>query len=350
MKIVFTICSNNYLAQALTLGNTLLAFNPDFIFKIGLVDKKSNSIDYDNIPFDIVEAENIGIDGWSKMFLRYNIQELNTAVKPFFFNYFIDSNIQCEQIIYLDPDIQVYSPFSDLTNEFKESDIVITPHITNPIDDDKIPAENDFLNTGLYNLGFLGIKNTENSRRMLLWWSKRLIAKGFNDVKNGLFTDQLWINFAPLFFDRVKVFKHPGYNVAYWNLCERVINKSDSTFFVNNNYPLVFFHFSGFSPALNDQISRYQNRFNFEERKDLLQLFQGYSELLGINNYRYYQSFKCFYSEFKEQYDDKRALEMVKQIPIYKRGIKKVINYITKKYNILLDYHIFYERENLEEI
>ena len=38
-KIAFTICSINYLAQAIALGNSLTSQNADYDFKIGLVDK-----------------------------------------------------------------------------------------------------------------------------------------------------------------------------------------------------------------------------------------------------------------------------------------------------------------------
>jgi hypothetical protein len=349
MTIVFTICSNNYLAQAVTLGQSLLDNNPDYNFTIGLVDKKDISIDYKDIPFEIMEVANIGIDDLDKMILRYNVQELNTAVKPFFFNYFIKMHDSCERIIYLDPDILVYRPFKELENDLKKNDIIITPHITVPIDDNKIPGENDFLNTGIFNLGFIAIKISPNSKRMISWWSARLKNKGYNDVKNGMFTDQLWINFVPIFFEKVKLFIHPGYNVAYWNLQERVINERNNGLFVNNNYSLVFFHFSGFSPNKPEQISKYQNRFTFSDRKDLLPLFQNYSYLLELNKYQYYQSFECQYEGIKEQHDEKIVLKKVKQIPVQKRIIKKIINHIIKRYNILLDYRIFYERDKLEE-
>ena len=39
MKIIFTICSNNYLAQAKALGDSVLQTNPDYTFFIGLVDE-----------------------------------------------------------------------------------------------------------------------------------------------------------------------------------------------------------------------------------------------------------------------------------------------------------------------
>jgi hypothetical protein len=349
MTIVFTLCSNNYLAQAITLGQSLLIHNPDYTFKIGLVDRKDISIDYNSIPFEIVEVENIGIDEWDKMILRYNIQELNTAVKPFFFNYFINLADTYENIIYLDPDILVYSPFSELESELESNDIVVTPHITVPINDDKLPGENDFLNTGIYNLGFMAIKISPDSKNMISWWASRLKNKGYNDVKNGMFTDQLWINFVPVFFERVKLFTHPGYNMAYWNLQERAISFKEKCYFVNDYHSLVFFHFSGFSPAIPDQISQYQNRFTFSDRNDILPLFQEYSELLGLNKYHYFQTYKCHYNGIKEQHDEKIVLEKVKQIPVQKRIIKKIINRITKKYNIILDYRIFYDRDKFSK-
>jgi hypothetical protein len=92
MTLVFTLCSNNYLAQAITLGNSLLIHNPEYIFKIGLVDRKNNQIDYSTIPFNIIEVESIGITPFDDMFKRYNITELNTAVKPFFFQYFLKNS------------------------------------------------------------------------------------------------------------------------------------------------------------------------------------------------------------------------------------------------------------------
>jgi hypothetical protein len=348
MILVFTLCSNNYLAQAISLGHSLLKHNPDYVYKIGLVDKRNSQIDYDVISYEIVEVENIGIEEWDKMILRYNIQELNTAVKPCYFNYFINSEESYENIIYLDPDILVYSPFSELENELESNDIVITPHITAPINDNNFPGENDFLNTGLYNLGFMAIRISSNSKRMIYWWANRLNNRGYNDVKNGMFTDQLWINFVPIFFEKVKLFLHPGYNMAYWNLQERAINVKKNCYFVNDYYPLVFFHFSGFFPTKPDQISKYQNRYTFSDRNDILSLFQDYSCLLELNKYEYFQSFKCYYNGIKEQHDEKIVLGKVKQIPIQKRIFKKIVNHVAKKFNIILDYRGFYERENLE--
>jgi hypothetical protein len=40
-------------------------------------------------------------------------------------------------------------------------------------------------------------------------------------VANGLFTDQKWLNFAPVFFDGVSIIRSSRHNVATWNLTTR---------------------------------------------------------------------------------------------------------------------------------
>jgi hypothetical protein len=109
MTLVFTLCSNNYLAQAINLGNSLLKYNPSYLFKIGLVDRKNNSIDYSAVPYEIIEVENIGINDFEELYKKFNITELSTAVKPFYFHYFFLGGNAVTDVIYLDPDILVYS-------------------------------------------------------------------------------------------------------------------------------------------------------------------------------------------------------------------------------------------------
>ena len=123
MISVFTLCSNNYLAQAIVLGQTLLKFNPAYNYTIGLVDRKSDSIEYSEIPFEILQVENLGIPYFDEMSSKYNVIELNTAVKPFYFQHFF-KNPKVESAVYLDPDIQVFAPFSELENELSENDII----------------------------------------------------------------------------------------------------------------------------------------------------------------------------------------------------------------------------------
>src|SRR5687768_14781862 len=114
-EIIFTLCSNNYLAQAKTLGDSVKEFNPEVHFVIGLVDKLHPEIDYSFFePFEIVPFDTIGYD-FSEMINEYNIVEFNTAVKPFYIEFFFKKySSQNLKLCYLDPDIEIFDSFANV--------------------------------------------------------------------------------------------------------------------------------------------------------------------------------------------------------------------------------------------
>ena len=66
------------------------------------------------------------------MTLRYDIMGFNTAVKPFTFLWLFE-NTDLDAIIYLGPDIHVYSRFGLLEEKLEQqASVVLTPHITSP--------------------------------------------------------------------------------------------------------------------------------------------------------------------------------------------------------------------------
>lgn len=339
MTFVFTICSNNYLPQATLLGISLKKHNPDYTFTIGLVDRKDPILNYKDIPFEIVGVEQIGIVHFNEMFYRYNIIELNTAVKPFYFRYFLDSITSIDKIIYLDPDICIYNSFSDLEIVLNSANIVLTPHCFSPINDDRLPSENELLNAGLYNLGFIALRRCPESIDFLLWWMNRLENKAYIDFAKGMFTDQIWINFVPIFFRNVEILKHPGYNMAYWNIHERSLGKSKEVCFNGNSYPLVFYHFSGYNPLGPDNISKYQDRYTFEERKDLEGLFREYTIRLFELNYKEFINLPCYYDVEKRKFNSEAYIKYKRSLPVSKRIIRAVFLRVIRLFKVDIDYY-----------
>lgn len=339
MTLVFTLCSNNYLAQAMVLGETLISHNPEYQFKIGLVDKKCKEIDYSCVPYEIIETEKIGIKAFDDMFRRYSVTELNTAVKPFFFLYLFENFPVAERIIFLDPDISVYNSFSALDDVLDSSEIVLTPHFTTPINDDKFQAENNFLNSGIYNLGFIALKKGDESKKLLDWWADRLETKAFIDFRNGLFTDQIWMNFAPLFFKNVHILAHPGYNMAYWNLHERYLTPGGEVEKNGMLSELVFFHFSGYNPLVPETLSKYQNRFSFSERLDIKRLFEEYRSALLSKGYQDLIRISSYYAAEKQKLDLETYRTYKESIPVIKRIVRGIILRIIKWFKIDVFYY-----------
>lgn len=307
MTLAFTLCSINYLAQARTLGDSLRRTNPHIRYIIGLVDRLDIAqVPTDKLPnFEIVELHRIGIEGLEEMSQHYNITELNTAVKPYFIHYFFEKIPLVTNVIYFDPDIIVYQPLTDLENLLEKHDIVLTPHLTTPIDDQFTPNELHHLNTGVYNLGFIALHKSPEAIGFVKWWEEKLFDECKIDLCNGLFVDQHWVNFAPILWNNVHVEKHLGWNAAYWNLHERSFSVENNQHLVNNQ-PVVFFHYSGYDPAKPTIISKYQNRFNFVQRPDLIPLFDFYQEELLRNHNAYYRQFPCFYIKSAPMYKYQR--------------------------------------------
>src|SRR5690606_35491515 len=101
-----------------------------------------------------------------------------------------------------------------------------------------------YLSTGTFNLGFLSLRESDNTFRMLDWWAEHLRHFCYFDFERGLFVDQKWMNLVPVFFDSVFVLRHYGYNVAYWTLQERTLSKENGNWFINNTFPPTIYHFS----------------------------------------------------------------------------------------------------------
>ncbi|WP_333819862.1 glycosyl transferase [Ohtaekwangia sp.] len=292
-SIVFTLCSNNYLAHAKTLGDSLKKHNPDVHFIIGLVDERDPAIDYSYFaPYEVLPYSEIGYAFFSEMLAKYNVIEFNTAVKPFYFEYIFKQYGKNSMVYYIDPDIAFYSSLESLNESLKNKNIVITPHLTKaqlPVS----PFETMVLNVGIYNLGFIGIRNTEESGNFLVWWQERLKDHCYIDYARGLFVDQIWINLVPLIFKDVEVLMNPGYNMACWNFHERKLLSKEGKYFVNEEHPLVFFHFSGFKPLNMQYVSKIKTReFTLEARPDLKDLFHEYAKWLLDNDYAKFSASK----------------------------------------------------------
>lgn len=299
MTIAFTICSNNYLSQAIALADSLKQTNPEIDFTIGLLDqyeKVPNPIKADFERYPIIEISSEMVENFDWMHQHYDIVEFNTAVKPSFFQYLKKQKPKADKFIFLDPDIWVYQPLTHIEKSLDEHHIILTPHLTAPIADDPkkfFIHEPTILNHGIFNLGFVAIDHSEEAWRFIAWWKDRLAEYCKHDLCHGLFVDQLWCNLAPCFFDKVKIDKHPGMNFSYWNLQERQLTEKNGQYMVNEEFPLLFFHFSTFDLSIPDNIATKQNRYTLSQRPDLQKLYADYTEKVLANHYWELRAIPC---------------------------------------------------------
>jgi hypothetical protein len=295
---LFTIASKNYISYARILIKSFLNHHPEVKTFVLLADKIDGYFDPQKEPFEVIEADALGIEDFDSFSFKYNIVELNTAVKPFFFEYLF-SKYGFKKIIYLDPDILVFRELTEIFDLLDKYSIVLIPHIMKPIlDDGLFPSDIDIIKSGCFNLGFIGLSKSTTTDRLISWWQKKLYDKCLQGPISGYMVDQIWISLVPCFFDNYFVLKKPGYNVAYWNLHERSITKKDGAFLINGNL-LYFFHFSGLDLNNLDKISKFQNRFRLLDIPELRELLEMYKGLLIENGYYESSKWPYHYGFFK---------------------------------------------------
>lgn len=256
-RAIFTIVTKSYLAFARVMAKELRARHPEMAFYVFLADRPDGYFQPENEPFIAIPLEDFFPSAlMPTMTGYYTAYEFCNALKPFAHLY-LASKIQAERWFYLDSDIFVCGSFDSLFEELNNSSIVLTGHILKPVElviSEKL--ELNFLSAGIYNGGFIGIKNTAVATSFLSWWKERLIWHCLKDVR-GLEVDQSWLNFVPVLFPEVKILKNPEVNVAYWNFHERELELEANGDVRVAGIRIPFLHFSGWDWREPEKISKH---------------------------------------------------------------------------------------------
>ncbi|MBY4597474.1 hypothetical protein K3217_18320 [bacterium BD-1] len=247
--IYFTSICSNYLPKAMALAESVKRHDPDGTFVLCLVEREAPQVALDFPHFDeVVLAKDAGWEDFDRFMFRHSIVEASTAVKPRFMIHLTERYPQARKFVYLDPDVLVYGPFTELDALLDQHSIVLAPHLLRP---GNIDMEISSLAHGAYNLGFLAVSRADNSARFLQWWAERLFLYCYDDKSRGIFTDQKWIDLVPCFFD-CHILKHHGYDFATWSLLGSELVETSSGYVANGD-PLRFIHFSGLDSGTIDK-------------------------------------------------------------------------------------------------
>lgn len=287
VKLCFaTIVSPNYLSYARVLADSVALQAPDAEFRVLIVGRPDPHVAtaVEKTGLTVIYAHDLGLADFDHLSYKYDIVELNTALKPSFLKSIFALGF--DKVVYLDPDIRLYAPPAPVLEALDgAAEILLIPHALAPVMDGFRPSDIDFMRTGSFNLGFIGLRKGVQAFAMLDWWEKRCLSHGFNDPSFGTFVDQKWLDLAPSYFEAVQVLKHPGCNVAYWNLHERCVAKAEGRYLVNG-LPLIFFHFSGVNASAPEILSRHQNRHVLLSGTALAELVRDYCTQLLVANHQ----------------------------------------------------------------
>lgn len=259
----YTSFSYSYLDRARVLAASLRRQHPDWVIWAVLTDKPPPdfSLDWSAEEFDeVMTAEDLFGEATDSWLFRHDIVEACTAVKGRALQRIMDQP-GAEKVFYFDPDIALFNDMMAVEQLLNDEAIVLTPHQLDPDDRSETQAiwDNEItsLDYGVFNLGFVAVRNSPEGRRFADWWADRLEDWCHDRLDIGLFVDQKWCNLIPCFFDSVKVLRDPGYNVASWNLSQRTLKFDTQGTARVNGVPLRFFHFTKLGPIGDTMTRRY---------------------------------------------------------------------------------------------
>jgi hypothetical protein len=246
--VAFTCAAINYLPKVRKLFASIREHHPEFELVLALADELPAHLQLQESTIDrVLTPQELNISNLRQWIFFHDIVELSTAIKPFALQKLLaEPNV--DRVIYFDPDMILFSRVDDILATLDKHNFALTPHQVAPestldaIRDNEIAS----LKHGVFNLGFIAVRKTEESKRFAAWWADRLYHFCVADIPNGLFTDQKWMNFAPIFFEGVHILKSPRFNVATWNLTTRRVAGDRTHGFTVNGEPLGFYHFTGF--------------------------------------------------------------------------------------------------------
>lgn len=259
----FSSFTFSYLSRARVLARTLKALHPDWKLFAVITDRAPEGFVFDAAAeqFDgLLTAEELIGDMGGQWLFGHDLVEACTAVKgPAMVRLLAFPD--CEKLFFFDPDIALFNPMDEVVRLLDQHSVVLTPHQVDPDPRSERIAINHnevaSLAHGVFNLGFIAVANDAEGRRFAHWWRDRLLDWCHDDRAAGLFVDQKWCNLVPCLFDRVKVLRDPGYNVASWNLSQRRMSFDMDGRALINGHLLRFFHFTKHGPAGEVMMQRY---------------------------------------------------------------------------------------------
>lgn len=241
-----TIVAGNYAAYASTLMASVAAHESSADRFILIVDSSITEIP----GASVITPANLELSDSEIQRLTsiYDVMEYSTSLKA---SALLHLLLSYEEVVFLDPDVVLFSPISSRPLWNEDWSVALTPHrLSPPPMDGLMPDEELIKRYGVYNLGFIAVRR--GGEPLLEWWHERLMWWSLKSPSSSLYTDQRWMDLAPSYFD-VFIAKDPTLNVAPWNIDERDLNEVDSQWYVGA-HPLTFAHFSGVRETFNQDV------------------------------------------------------------------------------------------------
>jgi GT2 family glycosyltransferase/glycosyltransferase involved in cell wall biosynthesis len=274
---VCTVINRAWVAHARALAESLHAHQPDARMSVLIVDSIEGFVDPAQEPFEVLAPQDLDVEDFAAMSVRYEVTELCCALKPAIIAHLLQSE---ETVVYLDSDVRVYASLDGIEDGLGEHPFLLTPHLLQPLPDDgREPDEIAILLAGAHNLGFAAARRAPESAALLAWWSQRLRTRSRLDPSRALVYDQRWADLMPGLFEHVGLLRDPGVNFGFWRAATSRVERDGERVLIDG-HPLRCLHFTGFDPTRPERLSRYDGRTSLADEPVLRELCEQFTQRL----------------------------------------------------------------------
>jgi hypothetical protein len=281
---VVTAAAGNYVPLARVMATSLRRHHPDVPVLFALSDEPGRLLPADE-PFELLRVDLLSRSVRRRLLFAYDRREAAIALKPYALEAALDLGF--EAVLYVDVDVLVLGGISDLLAAARRAAVTLVPHLLEPLDGpDRAERELNILQSGAFNGGVIGVRDSSEGRAFLAWWQKRVSMDCRHATAEGLHYDQRWLDLVPSYFEDVQVFDDPTINVAHWNLPERDLATSR------------LFHFSGYDPDRPDVLTHYSDRLSFADVPQAVPLFARYRNAVLAAGWREERDRPYAYGQF----------------------------------------------------
>jgi hypothetical protein len=162
--------------------------------------------------------------------------EYSWTLKSSLMSYLFNKHPEIPSLFYLDGDMFFFRDVKLVFEDIGENSIAIAPHRF----PEKLKARTTV--SGVFNAGVVFIRRDDTGLAALEKWRKQCINWCYRIPEGKKFGDQMYLDEWPKLYKNLHQFKHPGINLAPWNIKVHKLYKKNSEVYVGGQ-PLIFYHF-----------------------------------------------------------------------------------------------------------